>query len=74
MPYEVWPDNWRVLNVFWDSQSQWAHGPSGHRTGLRFEGVQVVMKAYGIKKRERLDMLADLNTCQNAALDAWSRK
>jgi Phage related hypothetical protein (DUF1799) len=47
--FEVWPENWDVLQLFLRLQTQWHTGPSGHRTGLLYSSIPVVSRVLGIK-------------------------
>ena len=44
----VLPENWDALQLFLGCQTQWRHGPSGHRTGLDYAGCQAAAAADGI--------------------------
>ncbi len=71
--YEVWPDNWPVLDVFLALNTQWQMSDAG-AVGLRYEVLPFVFDTYRVKKKDRADMLHDLKTCERTALDCWSKK
>jgi len=71
--YEVWPDNWPALCLFMNCNTQWNVGEAG-AVGLKYEVLPFLMKCYGVKKKDRADMLTDIKTCERTALDCWSKQ
>jgi hypothetical protein len=43
--FGVLDENWQAVNVFLACNTQWRHDGSGTPTGLRYDGVEVVMRA-----------------------------
>lgn len=71
--YEVWPDAWAPLNVFLHCNTQWVMSEVG-AVGLKYEVLPFLFKTYGVKKKDRTDMLTDIKTCERTALDCWSKQ
>ncbi len=69
--FEVWPDVWPVLQVFFGCSTQWRLAEGGTPTGLHYEVLPFLMKTAGIKKKDRADMLTDIQACEAAALKCW---
>ena len=51
------PENRDTVLAFDACQSQWRHGPSGHRTGLDYAGCRAAVAGVGLKWREVFDGL-----------------
>jgi hypothetical protein len=71
--FEVWTENWPALTVFMACSTQWMTGDAGP-TGLKYEVLPFLFKTYGIKKKDRADMLTDIKTCERVALNEWGKK
>ena len=46
------PENWDTLKSFSACQTQWHHGPGGHRTGLDYAGCRAAVAGIRLSWRE----------------------
>lgn len=66
----VWPENWPAVALFRALQTQWAVGPTGQLTGLRYEAIPVVCQALRIRPRRQRRLFAELQVMERAVLKA----
>lgn len=66
--FEVWPDNWRVVEVFDFLGTQWNVGPGGP-VGLRYESFREARLRFGIPAGEWRELVDDLRVMEDAALE-----
>jgi hypothetical protein len=66
---EVHPENWDTVMMFQRVQTQWMYGSMGHRLGLRYEGIEPIMRAH-VKQRERAAMWDRLQFMEAVVLEA----
>jgi hypothetical protein len=64
---ECWPDNWLACQVFEALATQWNVGAGGV-IGLRYESMPVIFDAFGIKKKQRSEMVYLMRLMENEAL------
>ena len=64
---DCWPDNWLPLQVFAALGTQWNVGMNGV-IGLRYEAIPIVLSEFGIKKKQRAEMMQSLRIMENEAL------
>jgi hypothetical protein len=64
---EIWPENYDAFMLFSKMGTQWVCGPSG-AIGLSYPSVIEVSKLYGIKKRDRLELLNCIQVMEQEAL------
>ena len=69
--FEVLEENWPVIRMFMQLQTQW-HVGMGGATGLNYQSVEFLFKIEGIENQR--EMLADLQTMEVAALQAMNTK
>jgi hypothetical protein len=74
-PQEIgcWPDNWQALQVFRSMSTQWTVAYGGY-VGLRYEALQPVFEACGIKKKARAEMFHSLRIMENEALSVINER
>jgi hypothetical protein len=70
---ECWPANWPVLQVFSAMGTQWMVSYGGY-VGLRYEALQPVFEACGIKKKARAEMFHSLRIMENEALSVINER
>lgn len=67
---EVWPENHRAFDLFWEMQTQWRVGFAGP-TGLDYGSVYHHLDDLGISAGdERRRLMADIRLMERAALEA----
>lgn len=66
---EVWPENWRTVEVFIAMGTQWNVGMSG-AIGLRYEALPTVLDAIGVAAADHADVFTGLRVMERAALEA----
>lgn len=70
--FEVWPENWRALELFTACHTQWRLGPMGGVLGLDYQGVAAVFRMKRVKDQDA--MLADLQVMEAAALKVFAEQ
>jgi len=75
--FEVWPDNWRTLEIFLRCGRSWdivlGTGVAYYQ-GIKLESVESAMRMSGVPRRDREAMLADLQVMESAALSILNAK
>lgn len=69
--FEVLSENWPVVSLFMQLQTQWNVGMGG-ATGLNYQSVEFLFKIEGIENQR--EMLADLQVMEVAALQVMNTK
>ena len=69
--FEVWEENWQVLTIFLQVQTQWRSGMSG-LIGLDYGAVAWVLKLVAAED-EQLALLQDLQTMEHAVLSFFAK-
>lgn len=72
--FEVWPENWRALNLFCFCATQWQRSETGARLGLNYSAVQSVFTMYRIPPRQHARLMADIRLIEFGALAALAEK
>lgn len=81
--FEVWPENWRAIELFLDVSTQWralaapegATGMAGAiwsrimYTGLDYSAVAATLAMRRVPRRAHAELLSDLQVMERAALD-----
>jgi hypothetical protein len=67
---EVWPENWRALNIFGDMMTQWTVGMGGP-VGLRYEALQAVLDLRSVPQDEREETFSGVQVMESEALRYW---
>ena len=70
--FEVWEENWQVLTIFLQVQTQWRSGMSG-LIGLDYGAVAWVLKLVAAED-EQLALLQDLQTMEHAVLSFFAKQ
>ena len=71
---EIWPENWRIVEVFSGMETQWNYsGMGGRPIGMRYESLPVVLDAVSIPPAERPEVFAGLRLMERATLDEVNR-
>jgi hypothetical protein len=81
----LWPQNVQAWDLFMRVQTQWkvrveaAGGGMGYRiesrrTGLDYEGVEIVMRRMRIPPRRRDERFCDVQVMEFAALEEWAKR
>jgi hypothetical protein len=69
---EVWPENWRVVEMFGSLATQWRTSFTG-LIGLDYNVLFRVMDEEGIKGEEWQDFFSDIRVLEAAALEQMAR-
>lgn len=72
-PVDVWPENWRSVQIFADMRTQW-HAGFGGRTGLIYQSLVVLFDLYQVPDDERLHLMHDIQVLEDAALGEMHKK
>jgi hypothetical protein len=70
--FEVWEENWQVLTIFLQVQTQWRMGMNG-LIGLDYGAVAWVLKLVAAEN-EHLTLLGDLQTIERAVLSFFANQ
>lgn len=73
LSFEVWPENWPAVELFMAAATQWRHGGKGP-TGLDYTAVEALMRLRRVAKRDRADLLADVQIMERASLAVWAER
>jgi hypothetical protein len=75
-PYEVFPENWRALQLFLALATQWRicalstmAGAHLVQTGLDYAAVEPAMRLLGVKRHRRAALFRQIQMMESAALD-----
>ncbi|UOP05871.1 DUF1799 domain-containing protein [Alysiella crassa] len=69
---EVWAHHWQAVELFQQMSSQWRMGFGG-AVGLDYAVLFKLMDLQGIEKSRKLELLAQIQVCESAALDIFHR-
>lgn len=69
--FNVLPVNWDAVNAFLACTTQWRHDAAGTPLGLRYDGVEVVLRARRIKNRE--DAFMRVQIMETAAIKEFAK-
>jgi len=72
--FEVWPENWRTLELFVACRQQWNIGAMGGYLGLRSEGVESKMRLKRIPLKDQWAIAEDLDAMAGEAMKVLNRK
>jgi hypothetical protein len=53
--FDIWPDNWKIVDVFMSMGTQWRTGMNGP-TGLDYGVLPDVMRLRGVPKADRAEV------------------
>jgi len=67
---EVWPENWKTVEVFTAMSTQWQTAGMGGVVGLRYESLPAVMRWCAVPPAERAAVFHGLRVMEGAALEA----
>ena len=71
---EVWPENWKTVEVFVSMMTQWqTAGMNGTLVGLRYEALPAVMRYCAVPVADRGEIFHNLRSMERAALEAINR-
>lgn len=62
--------NWDAIQVFLGLQTQWRISSTGHRLGLEYPAIEVVIRQYDLE--DDPDLFAKLQIMELEALTYWS--
>jgi hypothetical protein len=73
--FEVWRDNWLILEVFLAMSTQWVWtgGMEPHRAGLNLCALPVVYEGLQISRKKRPEVFQGLKVMEGAALDVLNQ-
>lgn len=71
LDFEVWPENWPVVQLFMRLQTQWVTTVGGV-VGLHYPSVDFLFRIEGIENQR--EMLAELQIMEVAALEIMNTK
>lgn len=66
----VWPENWPIVQLFIDVQTQWRRRPDGRPAGLDYQAVEAVMRMRRL--RDRSTLLSGIQVMEAEVLDAFT--
>jgi hypothetical protein len=69
--FEVWPDVWPLIDLFAALGTQWDYGPGGRAIGLKYAGVESVLRLRRVPRAEWAELFDDIRTFERTALDVW---
>lgn len=76
--FEVWPENWRAVQLFCRLETQWHYAPLGlagaMRTGLRYGALETLLRMASKDVEEQEKLFDQVQVMEHAALDAWHEK
>lgn len=72
--FEVYPENWKAVQLFILLGTQWNVGPMGGFVGLRYESVESIMRISLIPVKNRLKLLHALRVMEFAVLDEMAKR
>nr|WP_295991762.1 DUF1799 domain-containing protein [Rugamonas sp.] len=72
--FEVYQENWKALLVFLSMATQWrwTGGMTSRREGLEYGAFPIAFEAVGIKKKNRRDIIVDVQSMERASLAVWN--
>jgi hypothetical protein len=73
-PPPLWSENLLAWNVFNSALTQITPGPMGGVLGIRYEGLRVVMWAFGVPDERRLEVFHKVRTLEQIYLKEANRK
>jgi hypothetical protein len=71
-PFEVWPENWRAVEMLINMATQWRTSFSGF-TGMDYNVLFRLMDEEGIAGEEWKQFFSDMRVLEAAALEQMSR-
>jgi hypothetical protein len=71
-PFEVWPENWRAVEMLGRLATQWRTSFSGF-TGLDYNVLFTVMEREGMEGEEWDQFFSDMRVLEAAALEQMAR-
>lgn len=69
----LWPENVLAFNLWLSVQTQW-HTDNGMRVGLDYPGVDTCIRHMPIRKKQRAEYFAAVQSMERAALDEWDKE
>lgn len=71
MHFEVWRENWLIVEVFLAMEGQWVWtgGMESRRAGLNFSALPVVYEGLEVKRKRRPEVFQGVRVMERAALD-----
>jgi hypothetical protein len=72
--FQVWPENWRTLELFIACRRQWSYGAMGGVRGLSASGVESVMRMNRVPIKEQWTIFTDLMAMADEALPVMNQK
>jgi hypothetical protein len=76
MQFEVWPENWLIVEVFrdMDTQWRWTGGMQSFQAGLDFNALPVVYEGLQVPRKLRHEVYQGLKVMERAALVVMHEK
>ena len=76
MQFEVWPENWLIVEVFqaMDTQWRWTGGMQSVQAGLDFGMLPVVYEGLQVPRKRRAEVFQGLKVMERAALEVMHNK
>jgi hypothetical protein len=71
--FEVWPENWLAVVVFYRSTTQWTVGFGGP-VGLRYEAIETVMRLIDVPEGDRLSVFDGVRVMESEALRYFAER
>jgi hypothetical protein len=73
--FEVWPENWQIVEVFlaMSDQWRWTGGMEPRRAGLDLTALPVVYEGLGVHRKQRPEVFRGLKLMAATALEVMNR-
>lgn len=71
LDFEVWEENWVILSLFFQLQTQWRVSMAG-ATGLDYSVIPVLFDLYEVK--DRVEVFEGIQVCEVELLLIWQEK
>ncbi|MEY2654570.1 MAG: hypothetical protein RLZZ524_1598 [Pseudomonadota bacterium] len=71
--FDVWPENWRAVQVFASLGTQWTVGMAGS-TGLRYEALPFVFEMQGVDRAQWPELFDQIRVCEVEALKLFAER
>ena len=72
-PTPLWPENWSVVGLFLDLQTQWRMGMGGP-VGLDYNVLPMLFRLNGIARKDQPEYFECLRVMESEALATMHRK
>jgi hypothetical protein len=64
---EVWPENWKSLELFMALDTSWRYGMAG-RTGIDYSVLPVLFDLHSVRPKDQLQVFQDIRVMESETL------